>query len=40
MRNLSSKNILSFDRKDCSSRQSYSCLASEFREDIDEHFLS
>jgi len=39
-RNLSSKNILSFDRRDCSSRQSYSCLASEFREDIDEHLLS
>ncbi len=40
MRNLSSKNILSFDRRDCSSWQSYSCLASEFREDINEHLLS
>jgi len=40
MRNLSSKNVLSFDKRDCSSQQSYSCLASEFHEDIDEHLLS
>ncbi len=40
MRNLSSKNILSFDIKDCSSQQSYLCLASEFHENIDEHLLS
>jgi len=40
MRNLSLKNILSFDKKDCSSQQSYSCLASEFCENIDEHLLS
>jgi len=40
MRNFSSKNILSFDRKDCNNQQSYSCLASEFHEDINEHFLS
>ncbi len=40
MRNLSSKNILSFDRKDCNNQQSYSCLASKFREDINEHLLS
>ncbi len=40
MRNLSSKNILSFNRKDCNSWQSYSCFASEFHKDINEHFLS
>jgi len=40
MRNFSSKNILSFDRRDCSSRQSYSCLTSKFHEDINEHLLS
>ena len=40
MRNYSSKNILSFDRKDCNNQQSYSCLASEFHEDINEHLLS
>jgi len=26
MRNLSSKNILSFDKRDCSNQQSYLCL--------------
>ncbi len=36
-RNLSSKNILSFDKRDCSNQQSYSCLASKFHEDIVEH---
>ncbi len=40
MRNLSSKNILSFDKKDCNSQQSYSCLTLKFHEDINEHFLS
>ena len=40
MRNLSLKNILSFDRRDCSSQQSYSCLASEFCKNINEHLLS
>jgi len=39
-RNLFSKNILSFDRRDCSNQQSYSCLASRFRENINEHLLS
>ncbi len=39
MRNLSSKNILSFDKRDCNNQQSYSCLTSEFRENIDEHLL-
>ncbi len=38
-RNFSLKNILSFDKRDCSSQQSYSCLASEFHEDINEHLL-
>ncbi len=40
MKNLSSKNVLSFDRIDCNNQQSYSCLASEFHENIDEHLLS
>ncbi len=40
MKNLSSKNILSFDRKDCNSQQSYLCLALKFHEDINEHLLS
>ncbi len=40
MRDLSLKNILSFDRRDCSSQQSYSCLASEFCKNINEHLLS
>ncbi len=40
MRNLSSKNILSFNKKDCNSQQSYSCLTSEFYENINEHILS
>ncbi len=39
-RNLSSKNILFFERRDCNSWQSYSCLASKFHENIDEHLLS
>jgi len=34
------KNILSFDKRDCNSRQSYSCLALKFHEDINEHLLS
>ena len=38
-RNLSSKNILSFDKKDCNNQQSYSCLASEFHENINKHLL-
>ncbi len=37
MKNLSSKSILSFDRRGCSSQQSYSCLTSEFRENIVKH---
>ena len=40
MKNLSSKNVLSFDKRDCNNRQSYSCLASKFHENINEHFLS
>jgi len=40
MRNISSKNILSFDRRDCNSQQSYSCFASKFYKDINEHLLS
>ncbi len=40
MRNLSSKNILSFDRRDCSSQQNYSCFTSKFCENINEHLLS
>ncbi len=40
MRNLSSKNVLSFDRRNCNNQQSYSCFASKFREDINEHLLS
>ncbi len=40
MKNLSSKNVLSFDKRDCNNRQSYSCLASEFHENINEHLLS
>ncbi len=40
MKNLSSTNVFSFDRRDYNSQQSYSCLASEFREDINEHLLS
>ncbi len=40
MRNLSSKNILSFDRRNCSSWQSYSCFTSKFCKDINEHLLS
>ncbi len=39
-RNFSSKNILSFDRKDCNSQQSYSCLTSKFCKNINEYFLS
>ncbi len=37
MRSLSSRNILSSNRKDCSSQQSYLCLASKFYEDIIKH---
>ncbi len=40
IRNFSSKNILSFDRKDCSNQQSYSCFALKFHENINEHLLS
>ncbi len=40
MRNFLSKNILSFDRRDCSSWQSYLYLASKFCKDINEHLLS
>ncbi len=40
MRNLSLKNILSFDRRNCSSQQSYSYFASKFHKDINEHLLS
>ncbi len=40
MKNLSLKNIFSFDRRNCSSQQSYLCLASEFHENINEHLLS
>ncbi len=40
MKNLSSKNILSFDKRDCNSQQSYSCLALKFCENINEHLLS
>ncbi len=39
-RNFSSKNILSFDKRNCSSQQSYSCLTSEFCKDINEYLLS
>ena len=40
IKNLSLKNILSFDKRDCSSQQSYSCFTSEFHEDINKHLLS
>ncbi len=40
MKNLSSKNILSFDRRNCNSQQSYSCFASKFCKNINEHLLS
>ncbi len=40
MRNLSSKNVLSFDKRNCSNWQSYSCFTSEFHENINEHLLS
>ena len=40
MKNLSSKNILSFNRRDCNSQQSYSCFASKFCKDINKHLLS
>ncbi len=40
MRNLSLKNVLSFDKKDCNNQQSYLCLTSEFHENINEHLLS
>jgi len=31
--------FISFDKKDCSNQQSYSCLALKFHEDINEHLL-
>ncbi len=37
MRSLSSRNVLSSDKRDCSNQQSYLCLASKFHEDIVKH---
>jgi len=31
--------FISFDKKDCSNQQSYSCLALKFHEDINKHLL-
>ncbi len=39
-RNFSSKNVSSFDKKDCNSQQSYSRLTLKFHENINEHLLS
>ncbi len=40
MKSLLSRNILSSDRRDCNSQQSYLYLASEFRENIVKHLLT
>ncbi len=40
MRNLSWKNIFSFDKRNCNNQQSYSCFTSKFHENINEHLLS
>ena len=40
IKNLSSKNILSFDRRNCNSQQSYSCFALKFYKNINKHLLS
>ncbi len=40
MKNLSSKNVLSFNKRDCNSWQSYSYLASKFHKNINDHLLS
>ncbi len=39
MRNLSSKNVLSFNKRDCNNQQSYSYFASKFYKDINKHLL-
>ncbi len=39
MKNLSLKNVLSFNKRNCNNQQSYSCFTSKFHENINEHLL-